>query len=131
MASEKFLNTGKWSGSSWEIISKVLLEILHFYHWQQILSIVRLVVSGLPCFEEMSAKYPSLFIICASFHGIWKFSGQGLKLCHGSNPNHCSDNDRSLSCCVTRERLAAACSNKIVLFESYCSTVICNKTINY
>ena len=49
-------------------------------------------------------------IILASifFHharGMWKFSGQGSNPCHGSDPSHCGDNTRSLSCCTTRELL--------------------------
>ena len=29
---------------------------------------------------------------------MWKFPGQGLKLCHSSNLSHCSDKTMSLTC---------------------------------
>ena len=36
-------------------------------------------------------------------HTISKFLGQGSNLCHSTNPSHCSDLSRSLTCCATRE----------------------------
>ena len=36
-------------------------------------------------------------------HGMFKFPGQGLNLCHSSNPRCCCDNTRSLTHCATRE----------------------------
>ena len=36
---------------------------------------------------------------------MWKFPGQGLKLCHSSNWSLGSDNARSLTCCATRKLL--------------------------
>ena len=34
-----------------------------------------------------------------------KFPGQGSNPCHSNDPNHSSDNTRSLACCATRELL--------------------------
>ena len=36
---------------------------------------------------------------------MWKFLGQGSNPCHHSDPNRCSDNAGSLTCCATRELL--------------------------
>ena len=41
---------------------------------------------------------------------MWKFPGQGWNPCHSSNPSHCSDNTRSLTCGTTRE-----CRSDLVL----------------
>ena len=35
--------------------------------------------------------------------GTWKFPGQGSNPHHSRNPNYCSDNTRSLTCCTTGE----------------------------
>ena len=35
--------------------------------------------------------------------GMWNSPRPGIKLCHGSDPNHCSDNAGSLTCCATRK----------------------------
>ena len=40
---------------------------------------------------------------CLQHVEVWKFPGQGLNPCYSSDPNHCSDNTRSLTCCSTRE----------------------------
>ena len=34
---------------------------------------------------------------------MWKFPGQGLNLCHSSDPRYCSDNAGSLTCCIARK----------------------------
>ena len=41
--------------------------------------------------------YPFLFSFFDCIRGMWKFLGQELNACHGS------DNARSLTCCATRE----------------------------
>ena len=38
-----------------------------------------------------------------------KFPGQGLNLCHSSDPSCSGDNARSLTCCTTRELLLILC----------------------
>ena len=43
-----------------------------------------------------------LFFFLGHIHGMWKFLGQGLNLCHSSDLNPCSDN-AGLTCCTTRE----------------------------
>ena len=35
--------------------------------------------------------------------GMWKFLGQRLNAYHSSNPSHCRDNARALTCCITRK----------------------------
>ena len=44
-----------------------------------------------------------LFCLFGHAHGIWKFPGEGLNLCHSGNPSHSCDNARSLTLCTTRE----------------------------
>ena len=56
-------------------------------------------------FRMASSPSPSL---CHT-HGIQTFLGQGLNPCHCSDPSCCSDNARSLSCCITREFLFSVC----------------------
>ena len=46
-----------------------------------------------------------LFFLFGCALGTWKFLGQGLNLCGGSNLSHSSDNARSLICCATGELL--------------------------
>ena len=36
-------------------------------------------------------------------YGMWKFLGKGSTLRYSSQPSHCSDNGRFLTCCTTRE----------------------------
>ena len=38
-------------------------------------------------------------------HGMFKFPNQGSNLCQSSEPSHCSDDARSLTCYTTRELL--------------------------
>ena len=50
----------------------------------------------------ISSIYDSFFLSgCA--HNTWKFLGQGLNLCHSSDPSHSSDNVKSFNLQATRE----------------------------
>ena len=42
------------------------------------------------------------FFFCWS-HSMWKFPGQRSNPCHSSNPGHCNDNARAITCYATRE----------------------------
>ena len=47
----------------------------------------------------------SFFFFFGHGHSMWKFPGQGSNPYHISDPSHCSDDTRSLTCCATRELL--------------------------
>ena len=57
------------------------------------------------------------FFGCAC--GMWKFPGQGLNLCHGSDPGFCNDSARNLTHCATRE-LCKILLFFFFLFEATC-----------
>ena len=49
------------------------------------------------------SSIPEFSLFCRGHtHGIHKFLGQGLNLCHSSNPSHSSDNAGSLTSRPTR-----------------------------
>ena len=48
------------------------------------------------------AVYTCIYIFGRT-HGMWKFLGQELNLCHSSNLSYCSENAESLTSCATRE----------------------------
>lgn len=43
------------------------------------------------------------YFVFSHNYGIWKFKGQGLNLCHGSDPSHNRDNTGSWTCGTTRK----------------------------
>ena len=61
-----------------------------------------------PCIWQEWIKNPK-FSVDESFFffgpacNMWKFLGQGSNACHSSDPSHCRDNTRSLTCWATRE----------------------------
>ena len=57
--------------------------------------------------EISISKWICLFFFFGCVCGMWKFLGQELNLSHGSNPNHCSDNTRSLTLCATKITLGS------------------------
>lgn len=59
-------------------------------------------LSSLPSFLPSFHLSFFLPVLCQCHtHGIWKFLGQGLNMCH--NCNHCSDNTRPLTCWAMRK----------------------------
>ena len=65
----------------------------------------RLRLSLCVAFRKHAVLDSWVFLFSFSFLGtrtMWKFPGQGSKLCHTSDPNCCSDNDRSLTHCAAR-----------------------------
>ena len=59
-----------------------------------------------PVFQNVKDLNFYLFIYLGHTHGIWKILGQGLNLCHSSDPSCCSDNTRSLTCYATENTKA-------------------------
>ena len=53
--------------------------------------------------SKMQNRRINFFFGCTG--SVWKFLGQRLNLHQSRNPNHCSDNAKSLTGCTTRERL--------------------------
>ena len=52
------------------------------------------------CFFILSDNLFFFFFFFGHICGMWKFPGQGSNPCHSSNPSHCSENARSLTCCT-------------------------------
>lgn len=53
--------------------------------------------------SDLPMKSLFIYLFFASVCGMWKFLGQGLNLCHGSNPSCCSDSPGSKMYCSTGE----------------------------
>ena len=53
----------------------------------------------------ISTSFLFSFFLFGLAHGMWKCPGQGSNPYHSSNPNHHSDNPRSLSYCTKRQFL--------------------------
>jgi len=48
---------------------------------------------------------------------MWKFPGLGINPHHSSDPNCCSDNPESLTCCTTRELLHLFIYSTLCLYQ--------------
>ena len=55
----------------------------------------------------ISTSFLFSFFLFGLAHGMWKCPGQGSNPYHSSNPNHHSDNPRSLSYCTKRQFLTS------------------------
>ena len=55
-------------------------------------------LSFLPFSLSLSFFLSSFLSSSCHTHGVKKFPGQGSNAHHGSNPRHCSDNARSITC---------------------------------
>ena len=53
--------------------------------------------------SQFGIFFLSFFFFFGLALGMWNFLGQELNPCHSSNPSHCSDNARSLTCWVLRD----------------------------
>ena len=85
-------------GRLWVILPLNSTLLMHKYGLSFHLLYLFLFYSPMFC----SFHCTDFFCHCCA-HGLWKFLGQTLNLCHSKDPSRCSDNAGYLTCWVTKQ----------------------------
>ena len=111
------VKTSRMSYARWNPLVRILLGFLMRGYNEVAMNHSRVKLSGIGKLFKFSSLYFShlqngnsnsvcrffFFFYFLATHSMWKSPSQESNLHHSSDPSHWRENDRSLTCCATRE----------------------------